>query len=43
MCFGSTSGQTVIISLNNINRLVFITETESVYYVVRAESLTKAD
>jgi hypothetical protein len=39
MCFVWISEQTAIISLYNINRLVFITETESVYCAVRTESL----
>jgi len=34
------SEQTAIISLYNINWLVFITETESVYCAVRTESLS---
>jgi hypothetical protein len=33
--------QTAVISLYNINWLVFITETECVYCAVRAESLSK--
>ena len=40
MCFVSISEQTAIISLYNINWLVFITETESVYCAVRTGSLT---
>ena len=39
MCFVWISEQTAIISLYNINGLVFITETQCVYYAVRAESL----
>ena len=39
MCFVWIWEQTAIISLYNINRLVFITETESVYCVVRTGSL----
>jgi hypothetical protein len=39
MCFVRISEQTAIISLYSINWPVFITETESVYCVVRAESL----
>jgi hypothetical protein len=35
MCFVWISEQTAIISLYNINWLVFITETESVYCAVR--------
>jgi hypothetical protein len=40
MCFVWISEQTVIISLYNIKWLVFITETESVYCAVRAETST---
>jgi len=39
MCFVWISEQTAIISLYNINWLVCITETESVYCAVRTESL----
>ena len=39
MCFVWISQQTAIISLYNINWLVFITETESVYCAVRTECL----
>jgi len=39
MCFVCISEQTAIISLYNINWLVFITETECVYCAVRTESL----
>jgi len=39
MCFVWISEQTTIISLYNINWLVFITETECVYCAVRARSL----
>ena len=39
MCFVWISEQTAIISLYNINLLVFINETESVYCAVRTESL----
>ena len=39
MCFVWISEQTAIISLNNINCLVFITETECVYCAVRTGSL----
>jgi len=39
MCFVWISEQTVIISPNSINLLVFITETECVYCTVRAEYL----
>jgi hypothetical protein len=41
MCFVRISEQTVTFSLGNINRLVFITQTECVYCAVRAESLYK--
>ena len=41
MCFVSISEQTAIISLYNINCIVCITETESVYYAVRPGSLYK--
>ena len=39
MCFVWISKQTAVISLYSINRLVCITETESVYCAVRTESL----
>jgi hypothetical protein len=39
MCFVWISEQTAIISLYNINWLLFITETECVYCAVRAESI----
>ena len=39
MCFVWISEQTAIISLYNINWLVFITETECVYCAVRTECL----
>ena len=39
MCFVWISEQTAIISLYSINWLVFITETECVYWVVRTGSL----
>jgi len=39
MCFLWISEQTAIISLYNINWLIFITETESVYCAVRTGSL----
>jgi hypothetical protein len=39
MCFLRISEQTAIISLYSINWLGFITETESVYGAIRAESL----
>ena len=38
MCFVWISEQTAIISLYNINWLVFIAEMECVYCAVRAES-----
>ena len=41
MCFVWISEQTAIISLYNINWLVFITETESVYCAVRTGALHK--
>jgi hypothetical protein len=41
MCFVWISEQTAIISLYSINWLVFITEVESAYCAVRAESLYK--
>ena len=40
MCFVWIWEQTAIISLYSIDWLIFITETESVYCAVRAESLT---
>ena len=40
LCFVWISEQTAIISLYNINWLIFITETESVYCAVRTESVT---
>ena len=43
MCFVWISEQTDIISLYNINWLIFITETESVYCEVRTGSLSKTD
>jgi len=39
MCFVWISEQTAIISLYNINWLVFITETECVYCAVRTGTL----
>jgi len=39
MCFVWISEQTAIISLYNINWLVFITETQCVYYAVGPGSL----
>jgi hypothetical protein len=41
MCFVRISEQTATFALYNIKRLVFITEVESVYSAVRAESLYK--
>jgi hypothetical protein len=41
MCFVWLLEETELISLYSINWLVFITETESVYYAVRAGSLKK--
>ena len=41
MCFVWISEQTAIISLYNINWLVFVTEKESVYCAVRTECLTE--
>jgi hypothetical protein len=43
MCFVQISEQTATFALYNINRLVFITEVESVYSTVRTESLYKTD
>jgi hypothetical protein len=43
MCFVWISKQTAIISLHNVNWLVFITEAESVYCAVRTGSLNKTD
>jgi hypothetical protein len=42
VCFVWISKQTVNFALLNIKALVFITEVESVYSAVRAESLNKA-
>ena len=39
LCFVWISEQTAIVSLYNINWLVFVTETESVYCAVRTEHL----
>jgi hypothetical protein len=39
MCFVQLSEQTATFTLQNIKRLVFITEVESVYSAVRTESL----
>jgi len=41
MCFVWISEQTAIISLYNINWLVFVTQTESVYCAVRTGCLTE--
>jgi hypothetical protein len=41
MCFVRLSEQTAIIFLYSINRLVFVTDVESVYCAVRTESLYK--
>ena len=41
MCLGWISEPTVTFALYIINRLVFITEAESVYSAVRTESLYK--
>jgi len=41
MCFMWISEQTAIISLHGVNWFVCITETESVYCVLRTESLKK--
>jgi hypothetical protein len=41
MCFVWISEQTATFALQNIKRLVFITEVESVYSAVRTESLYK--
>jgi hypothetical protein len=43
MCFVWLSEKTAIISLHNINGLVFITEAESVYCAVRTGSLNQTD
>jgi hypothetical protein len=43
MCFVRISEQTAIFASQNITRLVFITEAESVYSAVRTESLYKTD
>ena len=43
MCFVWLSEQTVPFVLYVINRLVFITEVQSVYSSVRAESLYNTD
>ena len=41
MCFVLLSGQTAASVSYNINRLVFMTEVESVYCAVRTEALCK--
>jgi hypothetical protein len=41
MCFVRISEQTATFALQNIKRLVFISEVESVYSAVRTESLYK--
>ena len=41
MCFAPLSEQTVTFALHSIKKLILITEVESVYCVVRAESLYK--
>jgi hypothetical protein len=43
MCFVRISEQTATFALQNIKRLVFITEVESVYSAVHTESLYKTD
>ena len=43
MCFMWLSEQTVRSALYIVNRLVLMTEAESVYCAVRAESLYKTD
>jgi hypothetical protein len=43
MCFVWLSDQTVTFALDIINRLVFITEAESVYCAVRTEPLYNTD
>jgi hypothetical protein len=43
MRFVRISEQTATFALQNINRLVFITEVDSVYSAVRTESLYKTD
>ena len=43
MCFVRISEQTANFALDNIKRLVFITEVESVYCSVRTESLYNTD
>jgi hypothetical protein len=43
MCFVRILEQTAAFALQNIKRLVFTTEVESVYSAVRTESLYKTD
>ena len=43
MCFVWLSEQTVAFVLHSINRLVFITEAESVYCAVRTKALNNTD
>ena len=43
MCFVWISEETVTLALYIINRLVFITEVDSVHCAVRAECLCKTD
>jgi hypothetical protein len=43
MCFVRISEQTAAFALQNIKRLVIITEVESVYSAVRTEFLYKTD
>jgi len=43
VCFVWISEQTAISALQNIKRLVFVTEVESIYSAVRTESLYNAD
>jgi hypothetical protein len=43
MCFVRISEQTATFALQNIKRLVFVTEVESVYSAVCAGSLYKTD
>jgi hypothetical protein len=43
MCFVRISEQTATFTLQNVKRLVFVTDVESVYSAVRTESLYKAD
>jgi hypothetical protein len=43
MCFVRISEQTATCALQNIKRLIFVTEVESVYSAVRTESSYKTD